>query len=61
MKCSKCLMAWACQYVQDNPRDTLMFKMVVINLLRYYAKKTTNTVDERLVALVSDHLFMDGK
>lgn len=48
---------WAVKYIQNNPEDTMRFKILLINLLCYYARQTTNTLDDQLVAEVAKNLM----
>jgi hypothetical protein len=44
-------------YIEKHPQDTLKFKLLVINLLEYFAKQTTNQVDDELVYQIKKALF----
>jgi hypothetical protein len=46
-------------YIEKHPRDTMRFKVLVINLLEYFASQSTNTIDDDLVRLVKENLFKE--
>lgn len=47
-------------YLEQHPEDNVRLKILVINLLEFFVKQTTNTLDDEAVRIIKIHLFQSA-
>lgn len=47
------------RYIQRNMQDDVRFKLLLINLLTFFARQTTNTLDDEMVAVLAGHIVQN--